>query len=126
MPPKCSQFLPHKNRKCQNNRVGRSNYCHLHVRQVRQSGGGSIQDRISQSEMMSRAARSADTNSAEIYSSYGGDIDVNYSDPNMIGSMPIPENTTSAPNYQRMGDYICVKRQFLNDLQSILKQLSPN
>lgn len=57
-----------------------------------------------------------------IKSSVTSSLDTNFTSPQLIASQPLGTND----NFQSFGDYVCIKKSFLDDMRRLLFQLMAN
>jgi hypothetical protein len=149
----CQFFLPSKKRQCLNTiATSNDQYCKLHQRlvmdyidrQISQDGGAnllgdilkskklmtsgskalsSIEKGIEKAEKLHSQTQALSQSLGAITQSVGaGSMNPNYSNPDIINSHPLGSPAVSG-NYQRFGDYICIKTTFVEDLRGLLYEL---
>ena len=113
----CHYFIKRKGRFCLNNSLNNQPYCYHH-----QGDAVATPQKVSPlpgSKTPSRRQKGGGKDEKDVYVS-----------PYVLMSSQLPPNPEQqswyhyqAPNYQSFGDYICIKRSFLNDSKNIINDI---
>lgn len=110
----CKYYINSKNRRCLNPPMRGKSYCHSHKLKIKRDKEKSKKEQIAGGNVM------------------GSSLDDPYISPYALVSSQLAPNPPQqswyhyqAPVYQTFGDYVCIKKSFLNNARALMKEVFP-
>ncbi len=125
----CQYYLTDKNRYCRNSVISKQKLCHCHSKNNVKS---QIKSQIKSQKQVGGQSQNQ-TKSKKQIGGQSQDKNNDYVSPYSIISSQLPANSTNelgaswyhhqAPTYQNIGDYVCIRKSFLNETRNLINDV---